>query len=168
MDASFYKWKIGKVNCLSIYPYAGKIRNLIYQFKGCGDIELAKTFIPYLEPFLKIRFRGYCIVPAPSSKSRDEIRGFNQVEEIAKRLGMPILNCLEKEGDSKQSSLNKEERKKVGKFIHLKKGWRIKGKKVLLMDDVYTTGSTIKACIKRLEGGGAKKIEVLAIAKTMK
>jgi competence protein ComFC len=77
-----------------------------------------------------------------------------------------MLNPLSKFAESKQSDLSAKERQKVGKII----GWipkaNVRDKKILLVDDVYTTGSTIKACISLLQKHGARKIEVLVMSKT--
>ncbi len=168
MKASFFHWRIGRVHCYSLFPYNDTIRSLIYQFKGCGDFELSSTFFSYVLPFLRIRFHDYVIVPAPSSQSHNETRGFNQVEAIAGHLGLPIACCLTKEGESKQSDLPLRERGKVNQSIHLKEGFRLAGKKLLLLDDVYTTGNTVKACLRNLAKTRPKKMVVLTVAKTLK
>ena len=116
--------------------------------------------------YLRFRYRGYVMVPAPSSKSHDEKRGFNQVVEMAKPLGLPLFDVLEKTADVKQSDLTAEERKEVWKVIALKRKGMLKDKKVLLLDDVFTTGSTIRACLKLIKKERPKKIAVLVMAKT--
>jgi predicted amidophosphoribosyltransferase len=47
-----------------------KIRDLLYQFKGCADIELAPIFLAYQAPILRFLYRGYTLVPAPSFEER--------------------------------------------------------------------------------------------------
>lgn len=79
---------------------------------------------------------------------------------------MKIVNPLSKFEESKQSSLSAAERAKVGRIIGWNKGVNIRGEKILLVDDVYTTGSTIRACIKLLRQHGAQKVEVLVMSKT--
>lgn len=154
------------VKALALYEYSDAFRSALYQLKGCGDIELAKSFLSYCLPSLKLYFRGYSVVPAPSSKSHDERRGFNQVVEIAKPLGLPIINALAKDEVEKQSNLSSELRRQVGEHIRLRDGVSVRGRKVLLIDDVYTTGSTVKACIRLLQGAKPKSLRVLVVAKT--
>ena len=160
------RFKVGDVKAMALYEYSEAFRSALYQLKGCGDIELAKSFLSYFLPILKLTFHGYVIVPAPSSKSHDERRGFNQVVEIAKPLGLPIINALAKDEVEKQSNLSSELRRQVGEHIRLRDGAPVRGRKVLLLDDVYTTGSTVKACIRLLQGAKPKSLRVLVVAKT--
>lgn len=161
------RFKVGDVKAMALYEYSEAFRSALYQLKGCGDIELAKSFLSYFLPILKLTFHGYVIVPAPSSKSHDEQRGFNQVVQIAKPLGLPVINVLAKDEVEKQSSLSRELRLEVGKHIRLLDGSAVAGRKVLLLDDVYTTGSTVKACIRLLKGVKPKRLRVLVVAKTL-
>lgn len=115
--------------------------------------------------FLKFMFRKYLVVPAPSYFERDERRGFNHVVSIFELLGLPISDCLIKTEDRKQADLNFEERKKIGKSIRLKENTKIAGKRILFVDDVMTSGSTILACVNLLKKLKPKKIEVLVLAR---
>ena len=162
----FFRWRLGRYRCLALYEYE-TVKEALYQFKGCGDIELAPVFFDYARPILSRRFRSYQIVPAPSSQSHDEARGFNQVVEMCRCLNLPILPILEKTAESKQSDLSAKERKQVGKILALKERGKIKGKRILLVDDVYTTGSTISACLRLLAQEGPKTIKVFVMAKTL-
>ncbi len=152
----------------SLFPYNEAFRNALYRFKGCGDIELASVFTCRLSFLIPLLFPGYVIVPAPSSPSHDEKRGFNQVEEIAKTMPLPYVNALSKPFEHKQSDLSAEMRKSVKRFLRLPHPERIRGRKVLLLDDVYTTGSTCAACLDLLKRGGAKKAKALVLAKVPK
>ena len=152
----------------SLFPYNEAFRNALYRFKGCGDIELASIFTCRLSFILPLLFPGYVIVPVPSSPGHDEKRGFNQVEEIAKTIPLPFVNALSKPFEHKQSDMSAEMRRKVKQFLRLTHPERIRGKKVLLLDDVYTTGSTCAACLDLLKKGGAKKTKALVLAKVSK
>lgn len=165
MNPVFRRWRIGDSRCTAIYDYHD-VKELLYQFKGCGDIELAPVFFEKVASLLRLRYRDYWIIPAPSSKSHDEKRGFNQVVEMVKPLGLPILDVLEKTAEVKQSDLTAEERKEVWRVISFKGEPRLNGKKILLVDDVYTTGSTIRACRDLLKKEGCKIIEILVMART--
>lgn len=107
------------------------------------------------------------IIPVPLHKKRLLERGYNQTELIAKKLGIKVeTNCLIKIKNIKpQSTKNAEERKKDIKNTYiLKNEKKIKGKKVLLFDDIYTTGSTANECIKTIIKA-TNKIGFLSIAK---
>lgn len=112
------------------------------------------------------------IIPVPIHKKRMKQRGYNQTELISKKIADIIKikytkNCLIKYKNTKpQRILNKQERKQnivgVYKVINSE---QIKNKKIIIFDDVYTTGSTADECAKILKEAGALKVDVLTIAK---
>ena len=169
--ASFHhhirRWKVNGVNCRSLYRYGDGLRSVIYQFKGCGDYELRTVLVENSRFWLKLRFSDYIVVPVPSWPKHDEARGFNHVYAIFEQLGLPMVKAIIKTQDWKQSDHSHKDRKKVGSALALPSPRLVMGKKVLLTDDVYTTGSTIKACIALLQKAKVRKIEVLVIAKTL-
>lgn len=126
--------------------------------------------LPY---FLK-RENGFFIIPIPLARKRLKWRGFNQAEELGKEIGkyfnLPVLvNILEKKKETKpQATLSEKERRKnvLGSFS-LKKGSNLKGKKIILLDDVYTTGTTMTECARVLkEKGEVKEVIGLVVAKS--
>lgn len=161
----YEKFRVLGCPAVAVYPYHQAFQSLLYQFKGCGDIELASVFLERTIWFLKIRYFSYVIVPVPSSPQHDEARGFNQVVEVCRTIGLPISRSITKPFEHKQSDHNKKERENVGKFLRFDEKKPVEGKKILLVDDVYTTGSTVRACIKMLKAHGAKKIAVLLLSR---
>lgn len=168
MKPVLFRWKAGRVPCVAAYFYNPTIRTLLYQFKGCGDYELKDVFFAYYAFWLHLRFRSYVLVPAPSSKSHDEKRGFNQVEAMCQCLRLPFGHYLEKRIEAKQSDLSAQARKEVGKYIAYVGPKSLRKTKILLVDDVYTTGSTAKACMKALLAHHPKKLVFLAMSKTLR
>jgi len=166
MKPEFIKFKVGCYNATSIYHYNPFIKKLIYQYKGCYDYELNKAFISMFAREIKFRYLDYIVIPVPSYKKEDEERGFNHVVEIYKNLGLKMLEILEKTEKHKQATSTVNSRKEVYKFLALSAFPDLHKKKVLLVDDVYTTGSTIKSAINLVEKLNPKRIEVLVIAKT--
>ena len=163
------RWKTGKIaGCRFywLYRYNETIRSILYQFKGCGDYELKDVFLLHPKTFLQAKFRGYTMVPAPSFHERDEARGFNHVKALFSCLDLPTVDCLIKTENTKQADLRLEERKKIGRYIEMVGQPKLEGKKVLLVDDLLTTGSTIRACIKLLRKCRPKKIAVLTMGHT--
>jgi len=105
-------------------------------------------------------------VPIPSWIDDDNLRGFNHVVEIFKSLKLKMNFPLTKACKYKQSDQRKENRKDIINILKMSHVDNLSKIKILLVDDVHTTGNTLKAAIKLLRDAGAKKIKVLVIAKT--
>lgn len=162
------------------FQYQGLIREQIinykfndaaYKYRGISNFIL-KNFILKDSKIFRIFNEYDVIIPVPISKKRLKERGYNQAELIAKEISKAlnkelVKNCLIKEKNIvAQSSLNKDEREEniKGAYI-LNNSEKLKNKGVLLIDDIYTTGSTANECCKILEEAGTKKIAVMTIAK---
>ena len=97
------------------------------------------------------RYDGYTVIPVPTSPATVIKRGWGHMEEIARKLsmkGVPVLlSVLKKRRGISQKKLDREQRKNnsLGLFF-LTDRYAIQGKKILLIDDVFTTGSTLDAC----------------------
>lgn len=160
---------------LYIFEYQGMIRKVILNYKFNDRAYLYKTIVNFLlknEKFFAILESYDTIVPVPISRKRRKERGYNQSEliakEIARNLSIEYNNqCLFKTKNIvEQSKLNKEERQKnIQGVYELHSPEMLQGKKILLIDDIYTTGSTVNECSKVLKQAQPKKIGVLTIAK---
>ena len=168
-DKDTQSWKtnvITKSTVESIYDYDEDIRALLYQFKGCFDYELRSVFFDRYFNELRLRYVGYYIIPIPSYIKDDEIRGFNHVIEIFSQTKIKMLKIIEKTDHFKQADHNKEQRAEISKHLRIIGNPDLRNKKVLIVDDVYSTGSTMKATIHLVEQLHPKKIEILVMAKT--
>ncbi len=115
------------------------------------------------------------MIPVPLHWQRRWQRGFNQSEllahEIARRAGLPVLDVLRRVRATKtQAGLsNTNRRRNVAQAFRCRRGsrWlqRIQGKRVLLIDDVMTTGSTAAACAGALKRAGAAGVVLLTVAR---
>ena len=120
-----------------------------------------------------IQFKIYdIIIPVPISKKRKKERGYNQSLLIARKisskekikLGDKVISKVK--NNNTQSKLNKEERAENVKNVYkITSNKEIINKNILLIDDIYTTGATLNECSRMLKQAGAKKIDVLTIAK---
>ncbi|HHE67490.1 MAG TPA: ComF family protein [Candidatus Parcubacteria bacterium] len=127
--------------------------------------------LDYPPSFLRNK-NGFVLIAVPLSKKKLKKRGFNQSEEIAKELSrfleIPLYNkvLLKTRETLSQTGLNKEERIKnvEGAFLVQNKE-KIENKKVLLVDDVFTTGATMEECAKVLKKAGAERVIGVALAR---
>ena len=162
----FCKFSVLNISCLSIYKYDDDIKTFLYQLKGCYDIELAPIFLERFAKELHYRYHDFYLVPAPSFYEDNLKREFKHVEEIFKPLNLPFLSIVEKIAPYKQADHNKSQRKDIGHYLKLKSDDKLYGKNILIVDDVFTTGSTVKAIIRLIKELEPKKIEVLVMSKT--
>ena len=167
-QAKFIHFKIGNVKGLSVYEYSDYLKELIYKFKGCYDYELKDVFLYRYLTYLKLKYHGYYIVYVPSYYIDDERRGFNHVKAIFESLKLKELPILRKKIAHKQSDQTFKGRKNINNVLEIDENANLKDKKILLVDDIMTTGSTLLTSIELLKSKGAKKIEILVIAKTKK
>ena len=154
-----------------MFRYNGIIRQLLIKYKFEDKSYLADTFVKIMLKNKKLVgfLKNYdIIISVPLHYKRKLERGYNQVELIAKKLGnIKVENdCLIKNRNIKpQSQKNLKDRIKDVKGVYeLKNIEKIQGKRVLIFDDIYTTGSTVNECIKTISKA-ASKIGVLIIAK---
>ena len=161
----FLNFEIDGIKCVAIYKYDDRIKSLLYQLKGCYDIELAPLFLERFKREYRIRFHDYIVIPAPSDDESNQLRGFNHVQEIFKTLNLKMVTAIKKRTKHKQSDMKKEERKQVYKYLMWDNYITLENKKILIVDDVCTTGSTIKAMISLAKEHHPKVIRVLVLSK---
>ena len=167
-NAQFIRFSIASTRGLSIYNYDDTIRELLYKFKGCYDYELKGVFLSRYLPYLKLKYHGYIVIPAPSYHVDDEKRGFNHVIEIFKGLNLKIMPIIHKNSPHKQSDHSSKGRMDISNVLFIDKNIDLKGKKILLVDDVMTTGSTLFTCLQLIKKLHPKNIQILVVAKTKK
>ena len=167
LNVIYEKYKINDIKTLSIYSYDGLVKELIYQFKGLYDYELKDIFLEYFIDDLEFKYLGYTLTYAPSSKEDDTKRGYNHVEEIFSSLPNKKVKLFIKKDNYKQSDIKYKDRNKIIDHIALIKE-NLKGiKRVLIVDDVLTSGNTLKACASLLYKEGIKDIQFLTISKVV-
>lgn len=156
--------------------YEGIIRKKIIDYKFNNQAYLYKMFAHIILQNKKIcvRLKKYdIIIPVPIHKQREKQRGYNQSYLIAKELQKNIKeitinnNAIVKIKNIKpQSELSKLQREKNVKDAYkVKNIEKIIGKKILILDDIFTTGSTVGECSKKLIEAGCKTVDILTIAK---
>ncbi len=159
------------------FKYENIIRSQILSLKFQEKPYIYKTITYFLKNMQKSfeNLKKYdIIIVVPISKQRKKDRGYNQSEliakEISKTIKVPIAKKIlyKTKNTAPQSSLNKIEREKNAKGAYqVTKTTKLCNKKILLIDDIYTTGNTVNECAKMLIQNGARRtdIGVLTIAK---
>jgi competence protein ComFC len=154
----------------SLTHYKGPIRKLIHFVKYKHSYSLVADVLPQFLKNVSLEFDpDMVIVPIPLSKERLQLRGFNQSEVIAtvlaKTFGEKVsLNVLTRvKNTTTQTSLTRADR-----ILNLKDAFSaretVKGKSFLLVDDVWTTGSTLNEAAKELKRKGAKRVYAFTVA----
>ena len=144
--------------------YEGSLRKLIHLFKYNGVEPLAAPFGRFLAQVLPRDQRFDVIVPMPLHWRKRWQRGFNQAEllakEISRRWNVPIERAVRRRrGTVAQAGLsNAQRRKNVAHVFEARKGKPLEGKRVLLVDDVFTTGATASSCARVLKRAGAAHV----------
>ena len=148
---------------LAIYRYEENMKEYFSRYKFIGDYCLRKIFQQEIKANLKSFLKkGYILVPVPLSEERLEERGFNQVKGLLE--GIPYKNIFEKREIEKQSSRTREERLSQDNSFSLKKGIELPSK-IIIIDDIYTTGSTLYQMVKLLDDLDVKEVLTFSLAR---
>ena len=151
--------------------FEAELRELIHVFKY-GRVEtLAGPLGRFLALALPRAERFDVVVPMPLHWMRQWKRGFNQSEllarEIARRGGTPMRNLVRRsKSTSPQAGLtNAKRRANVSGAFHVRRPEQVRGLRILLVDDVMTTGATASACARELKRAGAARVALLTVAR---
>jgi ComF family protein len=154
--------------------YAGPARALVAALKFRGALGVANAMAAAVCascPAGWLSDSGVVLVPVPLHPSRRRRRGFNQAERLARgvaeRTGLGVCDCLERVGPrATQMGLGREERlARIAGSVRVRAGARVP-ERVVLVDDVVTTGATLAACAAALRDAGAREVRAVAYART--
>jgi ComF family protein len=162
-----------KAAAFSYYNKGSRIRNLIHnlKYKGIKEIgfELGRIY------GLTLKSSGFTddidlIIPVPLHSAKKRMRGFNQSETIsagiAEVTGLPvdIVSLARITGSATQTRRSRYERwTNVEGIFSITDHEKIRGRHILLVDDVITTGSTVESCTNELLKAGGVKVSVVAL-----
>lgn len=152
-----------------IFRYSEIIRKNLINYKFADQAYHYKSFANFM-----INDRKICgfikkydiIIPVPISKKRNKQRGYNQSELIIKEFAKKVKDIqvstdilFKIKNTLPQSKLNKQQRKyNLENAYEVRKSGMINNKKILLFDDIFTTGSTVEECSKMLKKAGASEV----------
>lgn len=161
----------------SPYLYSGPLMESIQRFKYNVETHLMSPLGQLLSSFAKEwmpNLKDFLIIPVPLHRRRLRERGFNQSLLLARALASDLgnqldyLSLIRKRYTRAQTGLKKGERRKNVKdafsIIHPE---AIKHKKILLVDDVFTTGHTVNECARTLKKSGATTVICLTLARAL-
>lgn len=163
-------------NARAVGQYNGLLRESIHELKYGGKRVLATPLGDLLYDYLDKRSdfpwrRANCLIPVPIHPARERIRGYNQSDLLAERLSeltrLPLLrgSLVRSSRTRPQVDLSPEERRvNVRAAFQVRNADTIRGKTVLLVDDVATTCSTIHECSLALLEAGAERVYVVCLA----
>lgn len=176
MEAELCRDCQGKCFCVekgfALYPYDANMKKAVRNFKyngelSCGDFfagELVDAYGKWIRDILPD-----ALIPVPIHKKRMRFRGFNQAQYMAdiigERLEIPVPEgyLIRTENTKPQKGLDVKSR-----IENLRNGFKVTHaggpfKKVLLVDDIYTTGSTLEACGSALKNAGTDRVYFLCL-----
>ena len=169
----FGKKKVPHIAAVTaVWMYEGDVRKSIHRYKFNGARHYAEVYGRLLAMrILRDLPEAEVITWVPVSRKRKRERGYDQVELLAEavsaELGIPREALLEKFRDNRANSGLKtpaERRANVLGVYKVPEGAEIRGKRVLLLDDIVTTGATASECARVLLTAGAKEVLFAAVA----
>ena len=153
--------------------YEGALRGILHAFKYEGRRGLAAPLADMIRGVGNdLLCDADAVVPVPLHPWRRIRRGFNQADELARRLGVPALRVLYRTRATRpQTGLSAGARRQnvrrafaLSPFVPQART-RIEGSTVVLIDDVRTTGATLEACALTLKAAGAREVRALTVAR---
>ncbi|WP_282141045.1 ComF family protein [Cytobacillus oceanisediminis] len=148
----------------SIFSYDDFLKETIARYKFRGDYILAKAFSPYIKKWLQPCQFDF-IIPIPLSPERLYDRGFNQSEALIREAGFPSADLIKRTHSEKQSKKSRYERIHIQQVFELRSNINVEKKRILLADDIYTTGSTLYHAARMLKQAGASSVISFTLAR---
>jgi len=154
--------------------FSEPLRSALLRLKYYGDQAIGENLAADLADFLVERdVNAEVVIPIPISAKKSQERGYNQVECIAKPLAGMLdlefdrLSLIQLKENRSQVGLSEHERRENVRDVFMMVGEKLRGKRVLLIDDTTTTGATIDFASRALMAGGASSVVCAVVAKAL-
>lgn len=142
---------------VSLFHYNEAMKDYLHRYKFLHDILLAKVFNKILHEQLKNESR--LIIPIPMHPENLRLRTFAHIDELLKAANIPFAHHLIKLSTEQQSLKTREVRLQTPQLFEVINPTAIKDKSLLVVDDIYTTGTTLNHAKKALLEAGAKTVD---------
>ncbi len=151
----------------SVFQYNEFMKEVLARFKFRGDAILAQMFSePFVKAFHHHFDKSMILVPIPLGEERLLERGFNQAKLLAQLLQLPIIEPLRKTDAAKQSKKSRIDRMKTKNMFTVTDPKQVHGQHIVIIDDIYTTGATVRQAAKQLMNAGAKSVESFTLVRS--
>jgi ComF family protein len=153
-----------------IGSYDGALRAILHAFKYGACPSIARRLGALLcVAAADVLSAADVVVPVPLHYRKERTRGFNQARELAYELGLPVLDVLRRiRVTTSQTGLSASERRaNVRGAFAFRRHSDVAGLRVVLVDDVSTTGATMEACAEVLRAGGASDVSAATAARVV-
>ncbi|PIC56251.1 amidophosphoribosyltransferase [Sporosarcina sp. P12(2017)] len=145
----------------SLYAYNEAGREYLHQFKFMQDVALAQIFAPSLRSVLNESQK--IVVPIPMHPINKRKRTFSQVDALLEAAKIPYQSLLEKTTESVMGEKSRSERLAMTELFHVTADIQRNEAVYVLVDDIYTTGTTLRHAAEALKQRGVQRVEAVTL-----
>lgn len=158
------RWQGVLAENISFYKYNTYAKEIMAKFKYRGDYAISELFASHIKETVENRKPDY-LVPIPLSAERLYERGFNQSEALIVKAGLAPAQLLMRTHSEKQAKKTRKQRMDLENIFLFHEEADVKDKNIILVDDIYTTGSTLRYAAEQLRLAGAESVSSITAAR---